>query len=269
MNILYIDESYHCDESKNPTFFVLGGFCITEMELDKFKQYINNIKLANNINTNSEIKWNQVYSRTNKRENPLQHLSIDERFENIIIPIIDLIQTSNVTLFSVLAYLPELKLDFTTNNTCKKFEDFYYHKSYENIIQRFQYHLQDETKNNNLKSLGMIIADNRHDPQNKALKNQHEYMLNGQTGKRKINYSNLIEQLLITESHRSLGIQIADIITGVIISALKNHNREKDLLSKIMPKFATYNGKPNGRGMVFIPHKSKYWSSRKSKARPS
>jgi hypothetical protein len=45
--------------------------------------------------------------------------------KHLTIPIVEMIRDSKRTLFSTLSYLPELKLEFTPTDNCRKFEDFY------------------------------------------------------------------------------------------------------------------------------------------------
>jgi len=152
----------------------------------------------------------------------------------------------------------------------EKFEYYYYHKNYENIVQRFQYYLQDYNKINSKSEKGIIICDGRNRQEDEALRKLHEEMLNGTAKKRKISYTHLIENVLIAPSHFSIGIQFADVLAGIIYNKLIKNSKTDFLFDIIKNKFNFHIDKRGkklveGRGIVKLPKNSQYWKNKYKK----
>lgn len=257
--------------------FVLGGVVIPESLWHEARDHINSVKAAKNIE--GEIKWKWVFNKRDEN-NSLNHLSIETRLDEVVRPILEFIRShkSDLRIFSTLTYVNELKVEFIAKekieenspNFKSKFEYFCYHKNYENIVQRFQYHLQD-CKKTGEDSKGIIICDGRNSREDEAIRNLHQEMLKGSPGKAKINYQNLIEHVLVAPSHYSIGIQYADIVAGIIFSRLRFNFKTDYLFEIIQDCFAKRNDGGNlvaeGRGVVKIPKESQYWKDRYQKDR--
>lgn len=265
MKILFIDESYYlnCEEP----FFVLGGIIIPEKKWKDASDLITKIKKDKNIR--GEIKYKWLFNKCHK-DNTLSHLSIDTRLNDIVKPILQFIKDQDLKLITTLTHYNDLKQEFIKNKKIeenspkfkKAFSYHYYHKNYENIVQRFHYYLQ-QCYNNKVDYLGIVICDGRSKTEDEALRNLHKEMLEGAAGKKKINYMNLIEHLLIAPSHFSVGIQFADIVAGIILGHLRKHESIEGLFKIIAYQFITRIDKgketTEGAGIVKIPKTGQYW----------
>ncbi|MDQ5921960.1 MAG: hypothetical protein QG673_2019 [Pseudomonadota bacterium] len=267
MKILFIDESFilNC----NCPLFVLGGVVIPEESWKLASDTIDDIKRKNNISVNQEIEWKWIFSKKT-HGNPLSHLTFNDRLHLVIEPMLQFIKSNKLELFTTLTHINDLKEEFLKNTQFKEdnkkfnqeFTTYYYHKNYENIVQRFQYYLQDcENQSQNAK--GIIICDHRCPAEDDALRQLHLEMLRETKGRTTIKYHNLIEHVLLAPSHFSVGIQFADIIAGVILGKLRKYPEVSNLCEIIIDCFNTRlkDGKPTseGRGVVKIPKDSKYW----------
>lgn len=265
MKILFIDESYYlnCDEP----FFVLGGVIIPEKQWKKASDLIEEIKKEKNII--GEIKYKWIFGK-NDEKNALKHLTKYEKLNDVVKPILEFIKSNDLKIITTLTHINNLKEEFIQNERMDEnnskfkhaFRYHYYHKNYENIVQRFQFYLQECYKKQE-DYLGIVICDGRSSTEDEALRDLHKEMLDGVSGKRKINYLNLIEHLLIAPSHYSVGIQFADIVAGIILSGLRKYKDTKDLCEIIKSQLITRNenGKEvkAGAGIVKIPKNGEYW----------
>jgi|LauGreDrversion4_2_1035121.scaffolds.fasta_scaffold38171_2 hypothetical protein len=268
MRILFIDESYYlnCDEP----FFVLGGVVIPEKKWKDASNLIDKIKKDKNIT--GEIKYKWIFNK-NHKDNTLSHLSIDTRLNDVIKPILEFIKSNDLKIITTLTHINDLKKEFIDNEKIEEkspkfqqaFRYHYYHKNYENIVQRFHYYLQ-ECYNKKEDHLGIVICDGRSSNEDEALRNLHKEMIDGIKGKKKINYMNLIEHLLIAPSHYSVGIQFADIVAGVILAHLRKHQSTESLFNIISKQFTTRttNQKETveGAGVVKLPKTGKFWNKK-------
>ncbi len=169
MRILFIDESYYldCDEP----FFVLGGVIIPEKKQKDASNLIDKIKKDKNIT--GEIKYKWIFNKKHN-DNTLSHLPIDTRLNDVIRPILEFIKSNDLKK----EFIDNEKIEEKSPKFQQAFCYHYYHKNYENIVQRFHYYLQ-ECYNKKEDHLGIVICDGRSSNEDEALRNLHKEMIDG------------------------------------------------------------------------------------------
>lgn len=126
-----------------------------------------------------------------------------------------------------------------------------YHLAYKGVTERFQYHLQDVTKELGVNELGIVVADHRGSNDDRLLKQVHQKLLHS-TGSSISNYRNLVEGLFLEQSHLSIGIQLADMVAGAVWRRFeRNDSYWFDLLSPSLRTSST--GIIDGYGLVKCP----------------
>jgi hypothetical protein len=210
MHLLFIDESgslspigKHSQEDK----FVLGGIVISESTWFKINDDLNILKKKYNIA--GEIKWRYFYTHENKRT-PLSHLgeTLKEQLRNDIFTIIA--RYKSIKIISIIADVGQCY-----NRTHINSDDELYWFAYKRLIERFQYYLQDLSREAGCKMNGIAVCDHRERRQDKRLQNMHYRMMHGQEVHTS-NFANILEGVFIVPSHFSTGIQLADMVAGGI-----------------------------------------------------
>ena len=97
--------------------------------------------------------------------------------------------------------------------------------TYKTLLTSFQQRLKELTESNGLKVNGIVISDHRNPFQDSALRNFHMDLLKSDTTESPT-YPNLIESLFLTPSHHSIGIQLADLVSGAIFRYFE-HNDDR------------------------------------------
>ncbi|WP_421917556.1 DUF3800 domain-containing protein [Mesorhizobium sp.] len=90
-----------------------------------------------------------------------------------------------------------------------------YFRTYKVVTERFQYALQDISRESGRTFHGIIIADHRGSGDDKRLREQHQRLVE-QAGSFTSNYPNLIEGCFLTPSQLSVGVQLVDMVAGAI-----------------------------------------------------
>lgn len=90
-----------------------------------------------------------------------------------------------------------------------------YHLGYKGITERFQYYLQDLSRELGARQHGIVVADHRGSNDDKLLRQVHQKLLHSK-GEFISSYGNLIEGLFLEPSHLSVGIQLADLVAGAV-----------------------------------------------------
>jgi len=210
MHLLFIDESgslapigKHGPEDK----FVLGGIIISEQTWFKVNEDLAAVKRKYNIL--GEIKWRYFFTSLNKRTT-LSHLCepVKEQLRTDIYSIIS--RYKSIKIISVIADVAQCYQRSHINS-----DDDLYWFSYKRLIERFQYYLQDLTREAGAKMNGIAICDHRERRQDKRLQNMHYRMMHGEESHTS-NFANILEGVFIVPSHFSTGIQLADMVAGGI-----------------------------------------------------
>ena len=247
MHLFFLDESGTVipKNKKHTKHFIIGGVIIPEIHWHEIYKKLRDVKKQYKIN--SEIKWRYFSPNNQEQENGMKHLSFDERNEvreklyNIIT------SYKSIKVISTVTDIEEAyKLPYINNQ-----DDLYWY-SYKQTLERFQYYLQDLSRESGAKFNGLIIIDNRLSCDDDKLRNLHHKAMVGD----KENYSqfnNLVEGLFIAPSHLSVGIQFADLIAGAIFR--KYEKNDCKYYDKIKKSIRNKNGNILGYGIVEFPKK--------------
>ena len=129
-------------------------------------------------------------------------------------------------------------------------EDIYFN-TYKVVTERFQYFLQDLTKDSGHHTSGIIVADRRNGFEDRNMRVRHERLVR-ESRKYTSTYGNFIESIFLAPSHMSVGIQFADMIAGAIWR-LHEHGDER-WFNAIKPAFRTdREGRIDGYGVARFP----------------
>lgn len=130
-------------------------------------------------------------------------------------------------------------------------QDDIYYLAYKAITERFQYFLQDMSKETGRKELGMVVADHRNGDDDKELRGQHQKLLHS-TGQHISKYTHLVEGLFLEPSHLSVGIQLADMIAGAVWR--KFERDDTAWYDHVEPTLRrSSDGKIDGYGVIRVP----------------
>ncbi len=247
MHLFFLDESGTVipKNKKHTKYFIIGGVIIPEIHWYEIYKKLRDIKKQYKIN--SEIKWRYFSPNNQEQENGMKHLSFDVRNEvreklyNVIT------SYKSIKVISTITDIEEAyKLPYINNQ-----DDLYWY-SYKQTLERFQYYLQDLSRESGAEFNGLIIIDNRLSCDDDKLRNLHYKVMITD----KENYSqfnNLIEGLFIAPSHLSVGIQFADLVAGAIFR--KYEKNDSKYYDKIKKSIRNKNGNILGYGIVEFPKK--------------
>jgi hypothetical protein len=132
-----------------------------------------------------------------------------------------------------------------------KDENDLYWYAYKQITKRFQYYLQDLSRNIGSKINGIIICDHRQSKDDYQLRLLHQKLLTG-SKKNFSTYQNLVEGVFLATSHLSVGIQLADMIAGAVYRKFsKQDDRFYNLIEMAFRKGPK--GEIKGYGLIEWP----------------
>lgn len=210
MHLLFVDESGTPAKPnvRQPDFFVIAGLVIPERKWHDLRRKI--IGLKRRRRYHGELKW-RFFAPTNYNDdNPMKEWTPEDRNEmreevfNII---------SDSRSCRVIASVSEARALYRRASVHTQ-NDLYF-ETYKPLTERFQYFLQDISKEAGRDVLGMIIADHRGKGDDDSMRRRHERLVHNDemfTSR----YENLIEGLFFTPSHLSIGVQLVDIVAGAI-----------------------------------------------------
>jgi len=211
MHILFIDESGsvpHPGKKRN-RYFVIGGIIVPEERWHKMRDALLGLKLRRQIR--GEIKWRYFAPGNNEAVNPMKAMDKATRdsirteiYEKIIC-----VERSVKTVACVTCV--EAAYDRPTINT----QDDIYQFTYKPVSERFQYHLQDLSRQVGRSELGIVVSDHRGHDDDKRFRAHHEALLHS-GGDFISKYKNLVESLFFVPSDLSVGIQLADMVAGAV-----------------------------------------------------
>jgi hypothetical protein len=140
----------------------------------------------------------------------------------------------------------------------RAYAESYYHDendiyayAYKQIVERFQYHLQELSRSVGTEQYGVVVADHRGKDDDARLRRYHQILVNAGS-KNFSRISNLVESVFLTPSHLSMGIQLADMIAGAANRRYCSDDRRYS--ESIKPILRTNaQGKADGYGLLKIP----------------
>lgn len=243
MHLLFIDESGSLAPKAKYTEgdkFVLGGISISEDTW--FKVDVDLKALKKKYAVSEEIKWRYFYTEKGKKTSLS---SLDEKqkeqFRKDIYSIIT--RYKSIKIISVVA-----DVGLCYQRVHIQSDDDLYWYAYKRLTERFQYYLQDLTKEAGCKMNGIVVCDHRERKQDKRLEDMHYKMMHGQE-EYTSSFANILEGVFIVPSHFSTGIQLADMVAGGIYRwfAKEDDRFFKQIYERIR---TSPNGKIDGYGIV-------------------
>jgi hypothetical protein len=126
-----------------------------------------------------------------------------------------------------------------------------YNLTFKVLTERFQYYLQDLSRESKRDEFGMIICDHRGAGDDKRLRSHHQMLVHS-TAAFTSQYPNLVEGLLLQPSNLSVGIQFADMAAGAVWRMYERNDRR--WFDKIEPSFRRSKaGQTDGYGLIKVP----------------
>tara|TARA_R110002110_G_scaffold157158_1_gene352977 strand:+ start:489 stop:1244 length:756 start_codon:yes stop_codon:yes gene_type:complete len=246
MHILFVDESGTPPHpgTDGQKYFVVGGIIIPETIWLRLRDNLHGMKIRRHIR--GEFKWRYFSPNNVELSNPMRHC--DRETRNSIREEIYRIICSDraVKTIAAICSVPaayELPSVTTQNDV--------YQLTYKTITERFQYHLQDVTRESGRKEYGLIIGDHRGSKDDKSLRAHHQKLIYSSAGNTS-KYENLIEGLLLQPSHLSIGIQLADMVAGAV---WRKYEREDEYSYNLMSSSlrCRQDGRVDGYGIIKVP----------------
>lgn len=243
MHLLFIDESGSLSpvgKNKPDDKFVLGGIIISEDTWFKIDADLKALKKRYTIE--KEIKWRYFYQNQNKQTS-ISHLNKKQK-EQLRTDIFSII--AKYKSIKIISAIADIGLCYQRSHINS--DDDLYWFAYKRLIERFQYYLQDLSREAGSKMNGIAICDHRERRQDKRLQNMHFRMMHGKEAHTS-HFANILEGVFIVPSHFSTGIQLADMVAGSIYRWFaRNDDR---FYSQIAGRIRTGpNGKVDGYGIV-------------------
>lgn len=246
MQLLFLDESGTPPKpgGVDPHYFVMGGVIIPERVWPRLRDSILGMKIRRRIR--GELKWRFFSAANDKPGNPMRALSQDQR-DDIRAEIYSIVckERSIKSIAAICSIATAYKMASVTD------QQAIYNLTYKTLTERFQYHLQDISRETGRPEYGMIICDHRGKDDDKRLRAHHQMLVHSVSGFTS-QYPNLIESLLLQPSNLSIGIQLADIIAGAVWR--KYEKRDDKWFGHMEPSLRRKrDGTVDGYGLVKVP----------------
>jgi hypothetical protein len=246
MYILFIDESGSVPPPNKvrQKHFVLGGIVIPTGIWHNVRKDLDSVKSKYAIC--GEIKWRFFSPHNADERNTMNHLdwpTKNQVREEVMDIIVKYKSIRIITSYSVVdeAYQREYIED----------EHQLHWLCYKVLVERFQYYLQDKSRDVGQTINGLVVCDHRERSQDMRLRSLHSDMVN-QDRLNASQYKNLIETVFFVPSELSVGIQLADLVAGSVFRKLeKNDDR---FFARIKGSMRTSSaGQLEGYGWVKVP----------------
>lgn len=210
MHLLFMDESGTPPKPgiTEPRYFVVAGVIIPEGTWHPLRDGLMGLKIRHRVR--GELKWRYFAPNNDDARNPMRTLPQDARNEIRSDVYKLLVGTRSIrTIASVVS--SAAAYDMASVNE----QQDIYHLGYKGVTERFQYHLQDLSREIGRKQFGIVVADHRGSNDDKLLRQVHQKLLHSK-GEFISTYRNLIEGLFLEPSHLSVGVQLADLVAGAV-----------------------------------------------------
>lgn len=246
MYLLFVDESGTPPkpDAQGLGYFVMAGLVIPEDRWPGMRDKLTGLKRASGYH--GEVKWRYFAPSNDDAANPMRHWDVARRnaFRSRVFSIV-----TETKSCRIIACVSETPTAYGLGNVSSQ-EDLYF-RTYKPVTERFQYYLQDITRESGRDSFGLIVADHRGRGEDERMRSQHERLVR-ETGQYTSNYGNFIEGLFFSPSHMSVGVQLVDMVAGAIWRA-QSHG-DKTWYDMIRPSFrASAAGKIDGFGLARFP----------------
>jgi hypothetical protein len=233
MNILFLDDT----TQEKETFVGIGGVIFHDTCISSLCQLFDATKEEHGIPSNEEIKWSP------KRDSWIYNNLKGHRRDSAYSAFLDLVRVcSGTTMVAV------IRKDVTSFDTAgAKWQCIQF------ISERFQFFLQSQEDRN-----GIIIKDfpGSGTEEKKLLSNYYELRRKGTRYVKKL--SNIIMNLLTTESQWHAGLQIGDLIVGVTTAMCTAHTDYAERLWQMVKErlYRSESGNIIGCGLKIFPQES-------------
>lgn len=246
MHLLFIDESGTPPKpgDDGQCYFVIGGLVIPEDRWSGMRGKL--VGLKRRTGYRGEVKWRYFAPNNRQDENPMREWTQDQRntFRDEVFKII-----TDARSCKIIACVSETPTAYGLGNVNSQ-EDLYF-RTYKPVTERFQYLLQDITRESGRDTMGLIVADHRGRDGDEKMRAQHERLVR-EEGKYTSSYSNFIESLFFVPSHMSVGVQLVDMVAGAIWRA-QSHG-DMTWFDRLKPSIrASARGDLDGYGIVRFP----------------
>lgn len=193
-----------------------------------------------------EFKWRYFAPDNSEPENPMRYLGQADR-DDIRAEIYRIMGAARSVKSLAAVCSIRAAYDMPSVNTPNDI----YHLTYKTITERFQYYLQDLSKELGRSEYGIIIGDPRSSDDDKRLRAHHHKLL--YSGAEFIStYENLIESLFFLPSNLSMGIQFADMVAGAVWR--KHERSDQRWYERVEPTFRrNVRGEVDGFGVIKVP----------------
>lgn len=210
MHFLFMDESGTPPKpgADEPRYFVVAGAVIPEGVWHTLRDGLMGLKIRHRVR--GELKWRYFAPANDDARNPMRGLNQTTRDE-IRSDVYKLILTTRSVKTIACVVSGAAAYDMPSVND----QQDIYHLAYKGVTERFQYYLQDISRESGTKQYGIVVADHRGSNDDKLLRQVHQKLLHSK-GEFISSYENLIEGLFLEPSHLSIGIQLADLVAGAI-----------------------------------------------------
>lgn len=246
MHILFVDESGTPakPERNLPRFFVFGGVIIPEERWKSVRDKLVGLKRQHQYF--GEVKWRFFAPKNDDPDNPMRDWDMERRnkFRAAVFGVIT--GTRSIRLICGVA---DAGLAYNLG-TVDEQEDIYFN-TYKVVTERFQYFLQDLTRESGHQTSGIVVSDHRNGREDNRMRQQHDRLVR-ETNRYTSAYENFIEGIFLSPSHMSVGIQLADMVAGAVWR-FHEHTDDK-WLNEIKKSFRTNgSGKIDGYGLARFP----------------
>lgn len=253
MHLLFVDESGTPPkltiDARN--YFVIAGLVIPEDRWSGMREKLVGLKRSEGYR--GEVKWRFFAPNNDEEDNPMR--GWDQEARNAFREKVFSIITSQRSA-KIVAGVSECPTAYSLGNVNNQ-SDLYF-RTYKVVTERFQYLLQDITRESGRDTMGLIVADHRGRGDDDKMRILHERLVR-EDGKYTSTYSNFVEGLFFAPSHMSVGIQLVDMVAGAIWRAQSHaDDRWFDL---IRPAIRTSrDGRIDGHGIARFPKQG--WQGR-------
>lgn len=194
MHLCFVDESGTPAKpgATSQRYFVIGGLIIPEERWHGITKKLQGLKTRSAYH--GELKWRYFAPSNADPANPMGSWTQDKRnqFREDVFGII----TSDKSV-RIVAGVCDAPLAYTLGNV--NAQDDIYFRTYKVVTERFQYFLQDVSRNSGRSTLGMVVADHRGRGDDQKLRQQHQRLID-EEGALSSNYNNLVEGLFFAPS---------------------------------------------------------------------
>lgn len=234
---------------KNP-FYIRAAFIINSSDWKSLNSDLNNIKKNHNIPSEIDLKWSDLWllkrNKVPKNREFLKNFNYQQVFSYI---------ENSLKTFSNIPY-KKIVFTVTDNRTVGKVnEPKMLEMHIQNIIQRFQRDLEEDTEN-----LALVFVDSLDQQKEKKLKDATYKLLT--SGDFFVKYTCIKNSINFEYSHHCVGIQLADLIAGIFISHLKSFEFKGYKISTnffnkyIFQNIRERNGLTIGNGVIDVPRRN-------------